>query len=198
MLALLSGLVAGSLHTLSGPDHLAAVLPLAAQAPSRARSLGAFWGLGHGGGMLFWLLIGLSFRSAIPLGVISEWAELLVGISLVLVGLWTIHHSRAHVRASGLSSHAHSQRAALGLGALHGTAGAGHLFAALPLLGLSLQGGILYCLGFVISGVISMAGAGLFMGHVTSRPSLVAHARPVCALITLGVGCAWIAEALLV
>src|SRR3954465_7160664 len=90
MLALLSGLVAGSLHTLSGPDHLAAVLPLAAHAPERARSYGTFWGLGHGGGMLFWLAMGLSFRSAIPLAVISDWAELLVGVSLVLVGLWTM------------------------------------------------------------------------------------------------------------
>lgn len=192
MLALLSGLMAGSLHTLSGPDHLAAVLPLAAHAPAHARTFGTFWGLGHGGGMLFWLLIGLTFRSAVPLGVISDWAELIVGISLVLVGLWTM---RSRTRRP---DHTHTQRAALSLGALHGTAGAGHLFAALPLLGLSVQGGVLYCLGFVISGVISMAGAGLFMGHVASKPSLAAYARPVCALITLVVGCAWIADALLV
>lgn len=193
MLALLSGLVAGSVHTLSGPDHLAAVLPLAAQAPSQARTFGTFWGLGHGGGMLFWLLIGLSFRSAVPLERVSDWAELLVGISLVMVGLWTIRS-----RARRPAHHTHTQRAALGLGALHGTAGAGHLFAALPLLGLSVQGGILYCLGFVISGVVSMAGAGLLMGRVTSNPNWATYVRPACALITLVVGCAWIADALLV
>ncbi|MFT3928378.1 MAG: hypothetical protein QM778_37970 [Myxococcales bacterium] len=191
MLALLSGLLAGSLHTLSGPDHLAAVLPLAAHAPARARLFGTFWGLGHGGGMLFWLLVGLSCRSAAPLARVSHWAELLVGFSLVLVGLWTLR-SRTRERPG----HHHSERAALGLGALHGTAGAGHLFAALPLLGLSVPDGVFYCLGFVISGVVSMAGAGLFMGRVAGRPSFTAHARPVCALITFVVGCAWIADAL--
>ncbi len=192
MLALLSGVLAGALHTLSGPDHLAAVLPLAAHAPSKGRTYGALWGLGHGGGMLLWLLLGLSFRSAVPLERISGWAELLVGFSLVFVGGWTMRErTRGHGRAN-------TDRAAFGLGALHGTAGAGHLFAVLPLLGLSVPGGFLYCLGFVAAGVIAMAGAGLFIGHVTRQPRFASHARPVCALITLAVGCAWIAGALFV
>ena len=32
----------------------------------------------------------------------------------------------------------------------------------------------------------------------TNKPNLAAYARPVCALVTLVVGCAWIADALLV
>jgi hypothetical protein len=48
MMALLTGLFAGALHVLAGPDHLVALAPIAADKPRRALSLGLRWGLGHG------------------------------------------------------------------------------------------------------------------------------------------------------
>mgnify|MGYP003315356662 CR=1 FL=1 len=46
MLTILSGLVAGAAHVVTGPDHLAALAPIAVQEPARAAKLGFRWGLG--------------------------------------------------------------------------------------------------------------------------------------------------------
>ncbi len=42
-----AGLVAGFVHVLSGPDHLAAIAPYAVDGKSRAWRTGVRWGLGH-------------------------------------------------------------------------------------------------------------------------------------------------------
>lgn len=201
MLALLSGLLAGGIHVLSGPDHLAAVLPLSMRSPNQGKTLGAVWGLGHGGSMLLWLLAALLFRGALPLVVISEWAELLVGIALLAVGTMGVQREfrarrRRHHASTDDALRGHPVSAALGFGMLHGSAGAGHLAVTLPLLGLSVEGAVTYCLGFTLAGVFSMAWAGAFMGRVGSRPKLALSLRPLCAVITLAVGCFWIVDAL--
>ena len=46
-----SGLLAGSMHVVSGPDHLVALAPLALHDKKRAYGVGALWGLGHGVGV---------------------------------------------------------------------------------------------------------------------------------------------------
>jgi nickel/cobalt exporter len=189
--AFLSGVLAGVLHVLSGPDHLAAVLPLAARAPERARGVGAVWGLGHGGGMLVWLVLALLFQRLLPIELISGCAEVLVGASLMLLGLWSLRERTRDEAERG------EHRAALGMGVLHGTAGAGHLVGVLPLLGLSALGATLYCAGFALAGVLSMAGAGALMARITRGKRFAAYARPVCAFVAFGVGCLWMVGALL-
>ena len=58
MFAFFAGLAAGLLHVFSGPDHLAAVAPLAADERSRPQwRAGLQWGLGHTVGVL--LIAGL-------------------------------------------------------------------------------------------------------------------------------------------
>ncbi len=47
-----AGLVAGFVHVLSGPDHLAAIAPYAVDSRSRAWRTGVRWGLGHTAGVL--------------------------------------------------------------------------------------------------------------------------------------------------
>lgn len=48
-----AGLAAGCLHTLAGPDHLAALTPLTiGRNPLTAGVLGSLWGLGHSSGQL--------------------------------------------------------------------------------------------------------------------------------------------------
>src|SRR6185369_5509306 len=46
MLTALSGVLAGVFHVLSGPDHLAAVAPLAASGRGRSMRAGWTWGVG--------------------------------------------------------------------------------------------------------------------------------------------------------
>jgi hypothetical protein len=183
-----SGILAGLLHVLSGPDHLAAVLPLAARSPQHGRAVGAVWGLGHGGGMLAWLALAWAFQRVLPIELISGAAELLVGLSLVALGFWTF---RASAQASP-----YERRAALGMGVLHGTAGASHLVSVLPLLGLSAVGGALYCAGFALSGVAAMASAGSLMAKLGRSERAGSRARAFCALIAVSVGSAWIALSL--
>ncbi|PNG99099.1 hypothetical protein TSOC_015130, partial [Tetrabaena socialis] len=54
-----AGLAAGFLHTLCGPDHLAALTPLTiGRNRFAASALGALWGFGHSTGQL---ILGLVF-----------------------------------------------------------------------------------------------------------------------------------------
>ena len=47
---IIAGLTAGAVHVLAGPDHLAAVAPLAANGKVSPWRSGLYWGLGHAGG----------------------------------------------------------------------------------------------------------------------------------------------------
>ncbi|MBK6962966.1 MAG: hypothetical protein IPH20_03270 [Bacteroidales bacterium] len=58
MLTFLTGFIASIAHVVTGPDHLAAVTPLAIDSRKKSWIIGFSWGLGHTTGML---LIGLLF-----------------------------------------------------------------------------------------------------------------------------------------
>ncbi|MDD9934690.1 MAG: hypothetical protein OXT09_13865, partial [Myxococcales bacterium] len=102
MFSIITGFVAGALHVVSGPDHLAAMAPIAAHDPKRATVLGLKWGLGHGLGALLLGLLGVLARGAIDVEAVAGWSEFLVGFMLVGIGLWAFH------RARGLVVHAHA------------------------------------------------------------------------------------------
>ncbi len=106
---LIFGILASLLHVLSGPDHLAAIGPLAVNSKRRTWLIGVSWGIGHLSGMM---LIGLVFfylKEFIPADFISENSERLVGIMLIIIGIWAIykmltyHHVDEHVH-----DHAHT------------------------------------------------------------------------------------------
>lgn len=106
---LFSGILAAVLHVISGPDHLAAVTPFAIESKRRAWKIGAVWGIAHLCGMLLVGLLFLWFRELVPVEAISAYSEQLVGIVLVLVGLWTLltvlrkrrKHSHLHIHQDG-------------------------------------------------------------------------------------------------
>jgi len=149
----LAGLGAGALHVVSGPDHLAALGPVAASDPERAVRHGALWGVGHGVGVLVVAGVGRLGAEALELSALSGWAELAVGFVLVLLG----------ARALMARSHEHPRRpagSALGVGLLHGAAGAHHLFAVLPGLLLEPTEAALYLGAYLVAAVLAMATAG--------------------------------------
>nr|NQU93355.1 sulfite exporter TauE/SafE family protein [Bacteroidota bacterium] len=90
MLQFITGLTAATAHVLSGPDHLAAVTPLAIESKKRSWGIGMAWGIGHTLGILIIGVLFIMFRDLIPVEAISEHSEQLVGIMLILIGIWTI------------------------------------------------------------------------------------------------------------
>ncbi|HEX5656763.1 MAG TPA: hypothetical protein VFX59_06190 [Polyangiales bacterium] len=230
MIAFLSGLVAGSLHVISGPDHVAAVAPLAVDAPRGGHSLGALWGVGHGGGVLLWVLMAAIFRHLFGRQLPSEALEALVGVALLALGLLNLRasgrphvHVHAHGRVAGhmqvpdgrahVHLHMHHEHhghghdsqhdarfrggaTALALGALHGSAGASHLLALLPTLGLPGMGALSYACGYLLAGVIAMASVGMLIARFAGRFTNPERLKQVCAVMVIAVGAFWLATAL--
>jgi ABC-type nickel/cobalt efflux system permease component RcnA len=166
MLQLLSGMIASALHVITGPDHLAAVTPLAIESKRKAWAIGVMWGLGH---LLGMMLIGglfLLFKDLIPVELISGRSEILVGIVLIVLGTWSIvkayvtfhkPHKHPHFHSEPepyvhIHSHVHDDEfehdhkhekvhkqgklTALSIGTLHGFAGISHFLLVLPTLAL--------------------------------------------------------------
>lgn len=106
---LFAGITAAILHVISGPDHLAAVLPFAIESKKKAWKVGLFWGVGHLLGMLSIGVLFLLFKELIPIEKISLHSEKLVGFILIGLALWIFfkifkddkQHEHTHVHAEG-------------------------------------------------------------------------------------------------
>jgi hypothetical protein len=120
MLTVLTGAAAGLFHVLSGPDHLAAVAPLAADESRRGWIAGCTWGIGHASGVVVVAVTAVLLRDTLLLGggplllggsplpsleVISAWGERIVGAALIGIGLWAFRRS-ARI---GQSPHRHGR-----------------------------------------------------------------------------------------
>jgi ABC-type nickel/cobalt efflux system permease component RcnA len=167
--ALIAGLSAGAIHVLAGPDHLAAIAPLAAERRTRPWAAGLLWGLGHAGGVVVVGVAALAVRELLPVARLSVWSERLVGLVLIGIGVWGIrqatrqrvhvhehaHDGRRHAHVhlhpqatnheephahSAQASHVHVHaRAAFGVGILHGLAGSAHFLGILPALAFAVR-----------------------------------------------------------
>jgi ABC-type nickel/cobalt efflux system permease component RcnA len=90
MVLFLTGLAASMAHVVTGPDHLAAVTPLAIDCRKKSWVVGFSWGLGHTLGMLMIGAIFLLFRSLLRVDFISAKSDIVVGFMLVGIGTWAI------------------------------------------------------------------------------------------------------------
>jgi sulfite exporter TauE/SafE len=190
-----AGLVAGALHVLSGPDHLAAVAPLAADSRSGRWHAGFSWGIGHTGGVLVVGLLAVLLRGLLPLDSISSWSERLVGVALIAVGLWSGHrlfrarvhahrhehdgvpHSHVHFHGAGARGHSAAPavehrhaHASFGFGVLHGLAGSSHVLGILPALAFpTREAGVLYLLSYGVGTVAAMTAFSSAIGFMATR-----------------------------
>src|SRR3982751_1551261 len=85
-----SSIGAGLVHVFSGPDHLAAIAPLAMKRQRGAWRTGLRWGIGHASGVAFVGILALILRGILPVDLISGWSDRLVGVLLIGIGLWTL------------------------------------------------------------------------------------------------------------
>ncbi len=167
MFAFFAGLAAGLLHVFSGPDHLAAVAPLAADTDRGNWRTGFQWGIGHTLGVLLIAGLLLLIREQLPLEAISAYSERIVGVALILVGSWGVWKASR----SGFKPHSHAG-ASFGMGALHGLAGSSHLFGVLPALAFATRSeAALYLAGFGAGAIIGMTAFSAVMGLLSSRLS---------------------------
>ena len=123
----ISGLFAGFVHVLAGPDHLAAIAPYAVNAKARAWRTGVRWGLGHSAGVLGVGLLALLLRDTLSIDLVSAWSELCVGMVLVSIGVWGLRAVLAcgadtHLHRRDGQSHGHAhEHPAFAVGTVHGS-----------------------------------------------------------------------------
>ena len=94
------GTLSGSLHALSGPDHLAALLPFVlGKQWHKGAYFGSIWGLGHGlttsvlGILGFYVKDSLLAYKLLP--QLTSLADYAVGVTLIIIGIMGIHESRS-------------------------------------------------------------------------------------------------------
>lgn len=186
-----AGLAAGFLHTLCGPDHLAALTPLTiGRNRFAASALGALWGFGHSTGQLILGLVFVvlkdRFHDFVPF--LDKWAGTVVALTLIAIGLMGIYESffeREEDHAQHATEEAESMKLALAGGGSVSAASRGSLkaglatyatgivyglqpdalFVVIPALALPTKlAAVAYCTMFVIGTVTAMGGYTLIIG----------------------------------
>jgi len=224
VIAILSGLAAGGIHVFSGPDHLAAIAPLSLQRRVRTWITGARWGVGHASGVLFVGLASLFVREFVAIEALSSWAERLVGVALMAIGLWGLRkafskHLHAHEHSHGGQTHVHVHvhggghghrhnqeashshtHAAFAVGTLHGVAGSSHIFGVLPALAFPTKiQAVSYLFAYGIGTILAMSFFSTAISFVAGRASqaTVAASRWLmagCSAFAIGLGAFWLAS----
>jgi len=199
-----AALLASVFHVISGPDHLAAVIPFAIESKKKAWKIGLFWGIGHLLGMLLIGILFLIFREVIPVEKISEHSEQLVGIVLVFIGVWSFYkifsnektHKHLHIHTENspvIHKHTHEHDhhpnhhhvhaknmkqghiASLSVGVLHGLAGISHFILFIPVASFSnTMDSVKYLIGFGTGIILAMTVFALIVGRISSN-SITEH-----------------------
>ena len=209
---ILTGIVAGFVHVVSGADHLIAMAPVAINNPQKALKNSFSWGLGHSSGVLLLAFLAIFIKDITPLNKFSNIAEFLVGISLLIVGVFAIKnsfqlsiHSHSHKHENGIAHrhfhfHIKEQKnnkhshALTGLGLLHGIAGGSHFLAVLPALALPLTSACLYLISYLIGSLISMNLFTSLISFTTFKASQKFIKRLIAAAggLSFSMGLFWI------
>lgn len=217
LLVTAAGIGAGLVHVFSGPDHLAAIAPLAMKRQRGAWLTGLRWGFGHASGVIFVGILSLILRGILPVDLISSWSDRLVGALLIGIGLWTLRkalviHTHAHVhdgathehihihgrggKGQAVKRHAHTH-AAFGIGTLHGLSGSSHFLAIIPALAMpSTLLAVIYLGCYGVGTVLAMI---LFASAINSLSMRFAGTVKVyrafmfaCSGLAMAVGCVWL------
>jgi len=222
MIAVITGLIAGLIHVLTGPDHLTAIAPLAVRRPHRAWIPGVRWGLGHSLGVVVVGLLALWLRDKLPVDLLSSWGDRIVGVVLFGIGIWALrralkhnvhahaheHHGERHVHIHVHPDHARHEEpqahqrhthTAFAIGTLHGLAGSSHILGILPMLAMPTKvQAIAYLISFGAGTVLAMALFSWGMGLLATRCAdnsvkIYRGLMSACGVAAMVIGCVWLA-----
>jgi hypothetical protein len=146
----------------------------------------------------------------VALGTMTLWRARRVGVETHAHGGAT--HTHVHLAAFDVSpltsggeiaAAPHAHRPAprvsgpIGMGLLHGLAGASHLWAVLPILALRGMNAALYLVSYLVASVVAMVAFGLALGAVIERFGARAAKRALASAgaLSLGVGVFWLVNA---
>ena len=202
MISFLTGFVASIQHVVTGPDHMAAVTPLAIDTRKKSWLVGLGWGLGHTIGML---LIGgafILFKEILPINSIAKYSDQIIGVLLIVIGSWSVlqtylryrngnpvtthSHSHEHPHShshEGISVHDHAHNhkivvknkssAAFSIGIVHGCSGFNHLLALIPTLALpTMRQSVWYVIAFALGTVTVMITFAFVMGFIAHHSEI--------------------------
>ena len=205
--AAVAGGALGARHALEA-DHLAAIVMLVDDDPSRPGLVGASWGVGH---TLPIAALGVSF---LLLGVrlpspVTALFEGVVGLVLVFLGARMLagvlgyrehdhgtHPLHGHLQVGDLSlggGHVHLHGDSVLVGALHGVAGSGALVVALVAAAPDLPTGAAFLAAFGVGSVLTMAAASAVWGR-TLDAGVRRTLRALAGVVGVAVGCLLLTE----
>ncbi|MEN8121158.1 MAG: hypothetical protein ABFS35_12455 [Bacteroidota bacterium] len=203
MLQLLTGIIASSVHVISGPDHLAAITPLAIENKKKSWVIGLLWGIGHTMGVLIVGAFFLLFREQIPVEAISEYSELLVGLVLIMIGIWAFYRMKKNKENHHHVVFSKNTVAATSVGILHGLAGVSHLIGIIPTLALpSRIDAFLYLSGFTIGTISTMIFFAMALGYLahnfshSKKEEMLKKLQLTGVIAAISVGLFWIFSAI--
>ena len=199
MIQLFTGTLASMVHVISGPDHLAAVVPLAIDSKNKSWSIGFFWGVGHTLGMLLIGILLLLIRDFIPIEQISAYSEQLVGFTLIFIGVFAIKKTLKPSKKNHSHKIIHTRLTAMYVGILHGLAGMSHFIAVSPILThASTYSASFYLLGFALGTILAMVAFAFVLGYVgqktdtSKRSQIFKILRISGGILSITVGIFWL------
>lgn len=221
VMAIGAGFTLGCLHAFD-VDHIAAVTALSSKKakPSKTARLGAMWGLGHTATLLVLGAASIALKFSIPPSF-EFYAELMVGIVLVVIGVWVlksafggflqnaIHlHKHTHDGVEHIHLHSHKHReghdhthSLFMVGAAHGAAGTAAVLLLIPIaISQSVWVAVIYLLLFGVGTITAMALFAYGLGRITQRiqsEKTVAVFRAATGAMSLIIGILWISEKVL-
>ena len=109
LISFLTGFIASIQHVVTGPDHMAAVTPLAIDTRKKSWLVGLGWGLGHTIGMLLIGGLFILFKEILPINSIAKYSDQIIGILLIVIGTWSVLRTYLRYRSGNKATiHVHN------------------------------------------------------------------------------------------
>ncbi|CAN1307617.1 Chloroplast protein FOR GROWTH AND FERTILITY 2 [Linum perenne] len=206
-----TGFFAGCLHTLSGPDHLAALAPLSiGRTRLESAAVGALWGCGHDAGQVIFGLIFLLLKDQLHIEILTTWGARVVGLTLLVIGgmgikeaLEGVPVSVGEAEAALLEDASNSTNvtvkkkkigfATFATGIVHGLQ-PDALMMVLPALALpSRVAGAAFLIMFLVGTVVAMGSYTVFIGSCSQAlkervPRITEKLTWASSLVAIGLG----------